>query len=101
MEITHDTLQFNPDDIKVGPIRKIYYGVPYDDYELNWVQQIKDEILAQQESFPEWVDDGVLLKAVEYTCGKVNKAVGPLKQLVHWRENEMPVEYEEVADLVE
>lgn len=75
MEASFDTLVLEPQDIKDGKHRKIYYGVDYEEYETTWITQMQEAITKAGIQFPEWVDDALLLKFIEGTKGKAKKAI--------------------------
>jgi hypothetical protein len=93
-----DSLILEPHDIKDGKLRKIYYGVQYEQYELEWIEKIKKEIEWKSVHFPEWIDDALLLKAMEANKGKASKAVTHLQEYITWCTTEMPVPVEEVEE---
>ena len=70
MESSFDTLVLEPCDIKDGKLRKIYYEVPFEEYEHKYIAKMKEYITEKSLTFPEWVDDATLLKFAEATRGK-------------------------------
>lgn len=44
MESSFDTLVLEPCDIKDGKLRKIYYEVPYEEYEDKYIAKMKEYI---------------------------------------------------------
>ena len=93
--------QLEPADIKVGKIRKIYYEVPYEEYETEWVRQIKEAIDVEIQPLPEYVDNALILKSAESSSGDVAKAIEIIKSYINWRSTELPVDRGEVAHLLE
>jgi hypothetical protein len=41
MEASYEDLVLEPADIKIGKQRRIYYGVEYERYELEWITNVK------------------------------------------------------------
>lgn len=76
MESSFDTLVLEPCDIKDGKIRKIYYDVPFEEYEVQYIAKMREYMVQNSLEFPEWVDDATLLKFAEATRGKkIDKSV--------------------------
>jgi hypothetical protein len=96
MEPALADLQLEPQDIKDGILRKIYYNVEYEPKELDWIQQMKDAVAEANLTLPEFIDDATLLKNAESTMGNIKKSVKLLQEFINWRLNELPVEVAEV-----
>jgi hypothetical protein len=96
MESAFDSLVLEPLDIKAGKLRKIYYGVEFEEYELKWIAAMRAQVAKVRLELPDFIDDQQLLKSAESTRGKAKKAVDNIKAYIKWRTTEIPVQIEEI-----